>query len=221
MSLPINSSVRVGGKKLRIQQRLGNGAFGVVYKVKDEATSRIYALKDVLCLKDSAIRNVVREVETMKQISHKNVIAVIGADQFSDTQGFHMLILTEYYAGGNLNERLSRRSREEMNLKWIRQSAAALHYLRSSGVVHRDLKPDNVLLTAADNIKLADFGLAREFVALKTNARLDDDSWLRSYTQCYMDSEVGTPFWMAPEVFNGHYTKKADVFSLGVLFTHP
>ena len=125
--------------------------------MQDEATSRVFTLKDALIFKGSDIRNVVREVETIKQISHKNVIAVIGADHFSDTPGLHMLILTEYYAGGNLNERLTRRSYEEMNLKWIRQTAAALHYLHSSGVVHRDLKPDNVLLTAAKNVKLADF----------------------------------------------------------------
>ena len=85
-------------------------------------------------------------------------------------------------------------------------------------MVHRDLKPENVLLTELEDVKLADFGLAREYLALKTGTRLDDGSWLRGYTQYYMDSEVGKPFWMAPEVFDGDYTEKADVFSLGVLF---
>ena len=217
-SFPRNSRVRVGGRQLRIQKRLGNGAFGVVYKVKDLASSREYALKDVLCTDTSEILNAIGEAMTLNQISHENVIAVEGADQFRNALGLHMLILTEYCAGGNLNERLNRPSSEELNFEWMRQISDALAYLHSCNVVHRDLKPENVLLTEEEDVKLADFGLAREFIALKTDARLDDDSWLTSYAQYYMDSEVGTPFWMAPEVFDGHYTEKADVFSLGVLF---
>ena len=210
-SLP--TRVNVGGKLLRIQQRLGNGAFGVVYKVRDETTSVVYALKDVLCLNTAAILNAIREVQTMNQISHENVIAVIGADQFSDTQGLHMLIVTEYCGGGNLNDRLTRASRDSVNSKWIRQIAAALAFLHSRRVVHRDLKADNVLLTATEDIKLADFGLAREYVALKRTG-----SWITSYEQYYMSSGTGPIHWVAPEFFRGHYTEKADVFSLGTLF---
>jgi len=219
VSLPINSSVKVGRQRLRIQQRLGNGAFGVVYKVKDEATSRVYALKDVLCLQDSAIRNAVREVETMKQISHENIIEVIGADQLRNDQGLHILIVTEYCPGGNLNERLSRPSTEALNSKWISQTASALAFLHSRRVVHRDLKADNVLLTATEDAKLADFGLAREYIALvRTEVPRNDGSWMTSYTQYYMNSGVGPIHWVAPEFFSHHYTEKADVFSLGTLF---
>jgi len=73
-------------------------------------------------------------------------------------------------------------------------------------------------LTADEEVKLADFGLAREFTALKTMYQLEDDSWLSYYTQYYMDTDCGTLHWMAPEVFACHYTEKADVFSLGVIF---
>ena len=217
-SLAANSRVRVGEKVLRIQRRLGNGAFGVVYKVKDVESSRVFALKDVLCEDTSEILDVIREVITLNEISHDNVIAVEGADQLLNAQGVHMLILTEYCAGGNLNERLNQPSGDLQNYRWMSQIADALAFLHSRGVVHRDLKPENVLLTETEDVKLADFGLAREFIALKTNARLDDDLWLGSYAEYYMNSEVGTVYWMAPEVFSGHYTEKADVFSLGVLF---
>ena len=213
-----NSRIKVGRRRLRIKKRLGNGAFGVVYKVKDETSAGVYALKDILCFNASEVMNAIDEIRTMNQISHENVISVIDADLRNDEGGLHMLILTEYCAGGTLNDRLSRPSSEETNFKWMRQTTDALAYLHSRDIVHRDLKAENVLLTAEEDVKLADFGLAREFIALKTYAQLDDDSWMNSYVEYYMDSEVGTPHWMAPEVFAGHYTEKADVFSLGVLF---
>ena len=214
------TKVRVGSRTVRVQQRLGNGAFGVVYKVKDEANDEVYALKDVLCLNASALRNAVREATTLNKISHQNVIAIIGADQFRDSEGLHMLLLTEYCSGRSLNDRLARPSSEDINMKWIRQTAAALAHLHSRGVVHRDLKADNVLLTATEDVKLADFGLAREYIALKRIDVNQDEgsSWLKSYTQYYMNSGVGPLHWVAPEVFTGRYTAKADVFSLGTLF---
>ena len=159
--------VRVERRTVRIQKRLGNGAFGVVYKVKDQASSTVYAFKDVLCLNVSALRNALREAITLNKISHENVIDVMGADEFRDSKGLHMLILTEYCSGGSLNDRLARPSSEELNMKWICQTAAALAHLHSRGVVHRDLKTDNVLLTETEDVKLADFGLAREYTALK------------------------------------------------------
>ena len=109
--------VQVGDKKLIIGPKLGEGGFGVVNKVKDAETSTVYALKEILCSADSDIDNALHEVEIMKQISHENVIAVIEAYQFRTSQGLHMLILTEYCAGRNLNERLTRPSCEEMNIQ--------------------------------------------------------------------------------------------------------
>ena len=130
-----------------------------------------------------------------------------------------MLLLTEYCSGGSLNDRLAQPSSEAMNMKWMCQIAAALAHLHSNSIVHRDLKADNVLLTATEDVKLADFGLAREYIALKRiDAHRDDDSWIASYTQYYMNSGVGPVHWVAPEFFTGHYTEKADVFSLGTLF---
>ena len=188
--------------------------------MKDEAGSELYALKDVLCLNVSQRLNAIREAETLHKISHENIIAIKGAGRFVDNQhNLHILILTEYYAGGNLNERLARPSSERINWKWMSQAADAVAYLHLNGVIHRDLKPENVLLNRRGNVKLADFGLAREYIALRrVDARRNDGSWMQMFVQYYMDSEVGTPYWLAPECFTGHYTEKADVFSLGLLF---
>ena len=200
--------LRVGDKTVRVEQHLGSGAFGDVYKVRDEARSKVYALKDVLCLNVSQVLDAIREAETLCEISHENIIALKGADRFVDSQNnLHILILTEYCAGGNLNERLSRPSSERTNWKWMSQAADTVAYLHLNGVVHRDLKPENVLLNRRGKVKLADFGLTREYIVLRrVDARRNDGSWMQMVVQYRMDSEVGTPFWLAPECSTGHYT---------------
>ena len=210
--------LQVGEKTVNIQQRLGNGAFGVVYKVIEERTSKVYAMKDILCLNSSAIRNAIREASTLNRISHENVIAIVSVGQFDDGGGLHMLLLTEYCPGGSLNDRLARPSSDQQNLTWMTQTAEAVAHLHSCNVVHRDLKADNVLLTASEDVKLGDFGLAREYIAIKRAGVVQDDgSWLAIYEQYYMQSRIGPIHWVAPEFLRGHYTEKADIFSLGTL----
>ena len=144
------------------------------------------------------------------------MLKVVAAEQLVQAQNIYVLILTEYCNGGNLNERLSRPNVYSKNRKWIRETADALAFLHSSEIVHRDLKPDNILLTAAEDVKVADFGLAREYKAHQQGEIPGDENW-GSKTRYYMTSGTGQIHWMAPEFFNGRYTEKSDVFSLGVL----
>ena len=215
----IPTRIQVDALMLRIRQILGIGAFVVVYKAVDEEEPwQIYALKEVLCLNASQFHNAVREVQILKQLSHENVISLIGVDHLHDAQGLHMLILTEFCVGGNLKERLHRPSSDETNERWIRKISSAVAYLHLHDIVHLDLKADNVLLTATGDIKLADFGLAREFIPVKQFVEYGDDgSGMMSYIQKYIDSRVGPPHWVAPEFFHRRYNKRADSFSLGTL----
>ena len=216
MSLNLEIPLNVGEKLVKIKRLLGSGAFGNVYKVKDEATGMKYALKHVVHQSEES-EAAMQEIDILGQISHANVVILITRDRRSYADGLHELILMEYCAGGTLNKRLDRPSSDLVNIKWMKQGTSALDYLHQKNVVHRDLKTENVLLTETEDIKLADFGLARPFLALKTNTRsgFSTDPLLAKY---YMNSPVGTPHWMAPEVFKGHYTEKADVFSLGTIF---
>lgn len=219
-SLPVGKTIVVHGAELEILSRLGSGAFGVVYKARDLLSSvpLFYALKDVVCSNSSSLGKAISEVETLRRVDHDFIVKIIAADQLDDRRGMsHVLILTEYCSGGTLNERLSEPSSEETTLKWLSQMASALSYLHSRHIVHRDLKPDNVLLSDSvnENLKLGDFGLAREFLALKQDNSHRSPMGLAEY---YMQSGTGPAHWMAPEVFRCHYTEKADIFSLGVLF---
>lgn len=220
---PNKVTYRVEDKWVTLQQKLGAGAFGTVSKAIDESTFTEYAFKDITCQGPQMYDAALKEIQTLNRISHENVIKFIGADRGYDGNGvMHIFILTEYCAGGNLNERLNQRSSEQMNFKWMRQAAAGLAYLHSQNVIHRDLKPDNVLLTApTEDIKLADFGLAKELsLVTLVQTQLQGGSWLQQYIH-HINSKIGMDGWMAPEAlrpFNSCYTKKSDVFSLGVLF---
>ena len=218
-------TILVGQKLVAIQQQLGIGGFGVVHKVNEVGTSIEYALKDVVCENESDISAAENEILTLRNISHPNVISIIESGDYEDTEGLrHMLILTEYCRGGNLNDRLRRASSNEVVCKWIRQMAEVLHFLHSRNLVHRDLKPENVLLTENDDIKIGDFGLAREFISVKEIHIVQGTvTTYVTYARNYMNTYAGTRHWMAPEVFpgpegHGHYSEKADVFSLGILF---
>lgn len=162
--------IQVGKRRLTMEKTLGKGAFGVVYQVKYEGSPNVFALKDIRRENESALTDAVTEAMTLcKVVSHNNIITIIGVDTFTENSGLrHFLILTELCSGGSLNERLTRRSSEDINIKWMSQIADALSYFHKKGIVHRDLKPDNVLLTNTKDVKLADFGLAREYIARPT-----------------------------------------------------
>ena len=135
---------KVEEKRVKIQQELGKGAFGVVYKVTEVRTYTEFALKDVWpCVNhvlasceerrlysQARIHVASREVEIMRKLSHDCVLTFCGADQYVDEQGgLHTLILTEYCHCGNLNERLHRPSSASVNFKWMQQIAAGLAYV--------------------------------------------------------------------------------------------
>ena len=122
---PLTRRVLLGQKLVTIQQQLGAGNFGVVHKVKDVVTSSEYALKDVVCSEKPGAResDVMREIQTLRKICHPNVISIIEAGSYQRRYkdqntslvhvSTHMLILTEYCPGGNLNDRLKRESSKE------------------------------------------------------------------------------------------------------------
>lgn len=91
------------------------------------------------------------------------------------------------------------------------QIADAISYMHSKNIVHRDLKPENILLSSSGTIKICDFGVSCVFLA-------DDPVLFDGYMNNYMETVAGTAFWFAPEVKQGKYTHRADVFSMGCIF---
>ena len=143
----------------RVLGAIGRGSQGAVYTVAD-STGTTYVLKRMHIMEPEARRTALLEAETLQRLHHTAVIGY--RDTFVDDE--HLCLVMEYGDGGDLGSRVLNASRpftEDQVLSWIAQLALALHHVHERGVLHRDLKTQNVFLTAAGHAKLGDFGIAR------------------------------------------------------------
>ncbi|XP_066936540.1 uncharacterized protein [Clytia hemisphaerica] len=209
-------------QELTIVSKLDKGAFGDVYKVED-ARKHVFALRKMtpehyLNTKNNSASNdklyqdvVGNLLYTMSCLKHPHIVQLYAFD-FESTS---TLLVMEFCPGGNLNNRL----RDPVNMKqkfdWMSQLLEAMTYLHNNNFVHRNFKPENVLLGNRGQAKMADFGLARPFL---TRDLKNNEDYLSEYEDMFMDKYAGTMYWIAPEVFDRKYTEKADIFSLGVIF---
>ncbi|XP_078092611.1 serine/threonine-protein kinase 35-like [Mustelus asterias] len=140
----------------------------------------------------------------------------------------YLWFVMEFCDGGDLNQYvLSRRPDSAVNTRFMLQLTSAIAFLHKNHIVHRDLKPDNILISqqsGAPVLKVADFGLSKVCVvggaaaggggggaaAAAANRNLN-------VNKCWLSSACGSDFYMAPEVWEGHYTAKADIFALGII----
>lgn len=138
----------------------------------------------------------------------------------------------EFCEGGDLNQYiLSRRPDPLTNKSFMRQLTSAVAFLHKNNIVHRDLKPDNILISQKSGspvVKVADFGLSKVCAGL--NAKSGEDhptsgedgkggnhNNIVNINKFWLSSACGSDFYMAPEVWEGHYTAKADIFALGII----
>ncbi|XP_014888612.1 serine/threonine-protein kinase 35-like [Poecilia latipinna] len=138
----------------------------------------------------------------------------------------------EFCEGGDLNQYiLSRRPDPQTNSSFMLQLTSAIAFLHKNNIVHRDLKPDNILISQKSGspvLKVADFGLSKVCAGL-TSKSSEEDPTARAagkgsnqyntvnINKFWLSSACGSDFYMAPEVWEGHYTAKADIFALGII----
>jgi serine/threonine-protein kinase len=199
----INMVEKQLGERYKIEAELGRGGMGVVYKARDTQLDRPVALKFLGSLvdgNDEYKARFLREAQAAARVQHPNIISIydIGAD---DGRAY---IAMEYVEGPNLHKYLGRKGklepREAINI--IGQACLALDAVHTAGIVHRDIKPDNILIAKGGLVKLMDFGLAKG-----AGARLTASNVV-----------MGTPCYMAPEQAMGREADaRSDIYALGLV----
>ena len=136
----------------------------------------------------------------------------------------YLWFVMEFCEGGDLNQFiLSRRPDSQTNNSFMLQLTSAVAFLHENNIVHRDLKPDNILISEKSGtpvLKVADFGLSKVCAGLGDTSvgnEGEDKNRNVNVNKFWLSSACGSDFFMAPEVWEGHYTAKADIFALGII----
>jgi len=199
----------------RVTAKLGAGGMGEVYKAEDLKLNRVVALKLLPSEQHGdpqARRRLLREAQMASSLNHANIATIYEVDE---TQS-HPFIAMEYVEGESLKDLLLRGVLPFSQLSEIAsQIAEGLRTAHRAGVVHRDLKPGNVMLDANQRVKILDFGLAAMSAPERKETETSEDFVSRTQTQW---TTAGTVPYMAPEQLSGDQVDaRADIFSFGVL----
>src|SRR5688572_30930452 len=195
----------------RITGKLGMGGMGVVYDAEDVNLSRPVALKFLsqdLAGDADATRRFRREAQTLAGLNHPNICIVY---EVAEHEG-SVFIAMERVDGINLKLHMARRTFDDGELVAIAlQVAAALEAAHATGIVHRDIKPGNILVSGSGHVKVVDFGLARRFMMPETGELVLGGSTIPG-------RPLGTANYMAPErILQLPLDPRSDLFSLGVV----
>lgn len=192
--------------RYRIIDRLGMGGMAVVYKAYDTRLERDVALKLIRTgsipqeQHERLFKRFEREAKSQAKFSHPNIVPVY---DYGRVDGIPYLVI-EYIPGKTLKERLHKSTNWRRSINYILPIADALAYAHQRGVIHRDVKPANILLDTDDQPILTDFGIAK---VLETNEA----------TLTGVGMGVGTPEYMAPEQWQGKASGATDQYALGVV----
>jgi serine/threonine protein kinase len=198
----------------RIEEELGAGGMGVVYRATDTKLGRFVAIKvlaEVFGADSERLARFEREARLLAALNHLNIAAIYGLEE---SGGVHYLVL-ELVAGQTLNQRLAAGPLPTDEAIGIcRQIAEALEAAHERGIVHRDLKPANIMITPEGKVKVLDFGLAK---ALQTPASSNDCSQSPTVTaETEAGVVMGTGAYMSPEQARGRLVdKRTDIWAFG------
>jgi serine/threonine protein kinase/tetratricopeptide (TPR) repeat protein len=216
--MPIAAGTKIG--RYAIRSKLGEGGMGEVYLALDTKLDRKVALKILpaeLASNEDRMRRFVQEAKAASALNHPNIITIHEIDE-TDSGDF---IASEFIDGETLRERMRR---DQMNLIEVldvaTQIASALVAAHAAGIVHRDIKPDNLMLRSDGIVKVLDFGLAKlsEPPALADGSDVDGEAPTRANLQTEPGRVMGTVAYMSPEQARGmELDARTDVWSLGVV----
>jgi serine/threonine protein kinase len=199
--------------RYRVERLIGRGGMGNVFEVTHVELGRRHAMKFLRSERAAsprALKRFQREAQLLASLCHPAIASVVDFGRHSETRPYMVL---EFVPGVTLAQALRDETRFELSrtLDILRQMTSAIAHAHTRGVVHRDLKPDNVMLVTSDPetcvVKILDFGIARALG--ERGGRLTPS-----------DAELGTPHYMSPEQGRGERAvgPAADIYALGVIF---
>src|SRR5216684_1825344 len=203
---PVATERHIG--KYIVKRELGRGGMGTVYLAEQPGLGREVAIKELILsavADPTALKRFMQEAQVMARTSHPNLVQVHDLEQMGDAN----YIVLEFVRGKSLRDRIN-----QGNLP-LPQTFAVMHgvlqacdYAHKHAIVHRDMNPENVLISEEGDVKVADFGIAR----------LTDDSGAGS-TATKTGTTVGTPQYMSPEqVASSKVDGRSDLYSAGIMF---
>lgn len=193
--------IEIKGKigKYKILKKLGSGGFGTVYLAEDTILKTQRALKVPHRLGIQTEKSLQECILQTKLLDHPNIVKLLTVDIIDST----VLMVMEYIKGTDLETVLDEKDRLDLKtaLRYFRQVLSGLEFAHRHMVIHRDIRPSNILINEEDDIKIADFG---------TSTLLNDRQ--------YATTKIGSPPYMAPEQFEGKAVLVSDIYSAGCLF---
>ena len=193
-----------------LTKSIGRGGMAQVYLAEDQKLDRLVVVKlvreDLLSAPDAAeVRDqFVAEARTLSALDHPNIVPIHAFGHFQERP----FMVMEYLPNSSLSGRMSEFADHQTSAHLLAQIADALYYAHSRGVIHRDVKPDNILFDSNDVPKLTDFGV----VYFKPALEIERDP------NAEPEMLQGTPEYMAPERWRGKITPESDQYALGVTF---
>jgi serine/threonine-protein kinase len=194
--------------RYEVLSELGQGAMGIVYKAKDPKINRLLAIKTIRFsdeFEEKKLQEVkdrfLREAEIAGKLSHPTIVSIYDVGEDYDLTYLAM----EFLEGEDLQKYCKKGVLLPLRkvLFIVGETATALHYAHSEGVIHRDIKPGNIMFLKDGKVKVTDFGIAKAVSSSQTKSGII----------------LGTPNYMSPEQINGQdIDGRSDIFSLGVVF---
>ena len=200
-----------------VQKKIGEGAYGKIYKVKNKQSGDIRAMKQITKTKITDMGKFQTEIKILSMLDHPNIVRLF--EVIEDDKYYNLL--EELCTGGELLTRAQNNQLKEKDIARIfNQIMSGVAYIHGMGIAHRDLKLENILFSSekpSSPIKIIDFGFSVFLGKNNENSKEKETENEKKTVYKRLKSKVGTLYYISPEIIKGNYDEKCDIWACGVI----